>query len=383
MDVFSQSKNLILASQNILLAPSANSTGDGLCSALALFFTLKKLGKNVNIAVEEIPEKFRFLFDLNSQPNKDFIISIDASEKDIAKMRYEKNEKELKIYLTLNRGDLEEKDISFLRPTQANNEPPPVKKQGFSEESFHLLISLGAESLEALGEIFFQNSEIFYQTPILNIDNHTNNEGFGQVNLIETTSSVSESVTDLIRSMASEKEGLIDEKIASCLLTGVIWASQNFRNPKTRPKSFEAAAFLIEQGACHQKIVHHLYKQKTLSQIKLLGRVLEKLNFDRQKDLYFASLTKKDFQECQANSKDLGFVLEEMKFNFRYLPNLLILWENHASPPIIKGVLYSSCFDFLHRILEHFEGISRKEGALFLIREDNLSSAEEKVLKIL
>jgi nanoRNase/pAp phosphatase (c-di-AMP/oligoRNAs hydrolase) len=379
MDVLNQAKNLIEKSRNILLLPSLNSAGDSLGAAFALFFTLKKLGKNVNVVAEEIPEKFHFLSELNSLPSKDFIISINTSEKDITEMRYEKNEKDLKIRLTLNRGEVGEKDVSF-SPLEEKVE---IKKGGLSEESPDLLITLGTSSLEDLREIFFQNSGVFYETPILNIDNHPSNENFGEVNLIEVTSSVSETVTNLINSMERERGELLGSNIASYLLTGIIWSSQNFRNPKTRPKTFETSAFLIERGACHQKIIQQLYKQKEISQIKLLGRILERLNFDKTKGLYSASLTEKDFQECQASSKDLSFVLEEMKFNFRYLPNLLILWESHASPTLIKGVLYSPHPDLLQKVLENFEGISKGEGVLFLIREKELALAEEKVFKIL
>lgn len=379
MEAFSQGKNLIGKSQNILLLPSLNLAGDSLPASFALFFILKKLGKNVNVAAKEIPEKFHFLSELNSLPSREFVISVDASEKNISEIRYEKNEKNLKIHLCLDRGQIGEKDISF-PPLRGGAE---LKKDNFSGENFDLLITLGANSLEDLGEMFSQNSRIFYETPILNIDNRPSNENFGEVNLVEVTASISETVTNLIKSMGSGKEELLDGKIASLLLTGIIWSSQNFRNPKTRPKTFETSALLIEKGACHQKIIQHLYKQKGISQIRLLGRILEKLNFREAKNIYSASLTDKDFQECQASSKDLGFALEEMKFNFRYLPNLLILWEGRASPLLIKGVFYSPHPGHLQRILENFEGVSRGEGVLFLIREGELVAAEEKVLKIL
>ena len=147
MDTFSQAKNIIGGAQNILLLPSSNSAGDSLPASLALFFTLKKLGKNVNIAFEEIPEKFRFLLEQNHISDKDFVISIDTSEKDIAEMRYEKNEKDLKIYLTLNRGDLKKDDISFPR-LEENVE---IKKDNLYDKNPDLLISIGARSLEDLG----------------------------------------------------------------------------------------------------------------------------------------------------------------------------------------------------------------------------------------
>ena len=110
-----QAKNLIEESRNILIVPAQQIRGDSLASALALFFTLKKFGKNVNLSLQEIPEKFRFLTDWQPPSSKDFIIAINGSEKEISEMRYEKNEKGLKIYLTLGQGEISAKDISFLR----------------------------------------------------------------------------------------------------------------------------------------------------------------------------------------------------------------------------------------------------------------------------
>ena len=362
MDALKQSQKLIERSQNILIIPSSPSAqqiqGDSLASALALFFTLKKLGKNTSILIKKIPEKFQFL--INLQPafsSKEFVISIDGSEKEISEMRYEKNEKGLKIYLTLNKGEVSEKDVSCL----AFGQNPD------------LLITLGIRSAEDFTS---------YEAAILNIDNQPSNEDFGEINLIEITSSLAEISTNLIKSMGSGQD-LIDENIATCLLTGIIYASQNFRSPKTRPQAFEASAYLIEKGADHQKIIQHLYKQKNVPQIRILGRILEKLSFDEKKELYCTSLTERDFQECGARPKDLSYAIEELKFNFHYLPNLLILWESHTSPILIKGIIYSTKPELVEKVLENYQGVSRGEIALFLIRDSNLASAKEKMLKVI
>lgn len=367
MDALNQAKNLIVRSQSVLILPSQEIQGDSLVSAMALYSTLKKQGKNANILVEKIPEKFQFLSGWEPEDSKDFIISIDTSKKEISKMRYEKNKKDLKIYLTVNKGGLRKGDVSFSSFDQKPN----------------LLITIGIKSLENLGNLFEQNSRLFYETPILNIDNHPSNENFGEVNLVDVTSCSAEILTNLIKLMESEEEAFLNESVATQLLTGIICASQNFRNPKTRPRLFETSAYLIERGGDHQKIMQHLYKQKSVVQINLLGKILEKLNFDEKKELYSASLTEKDFQESQASSKDLGFVMEELKFNFRYLPNLLILWESHASPSVIKGIFYSSKTELIERILQNYEGVSKGEGVLFLVRENDLDVAREKLLKIL
>lgn len=356
MEAVKLAKSIIDGAQNILIYPSPNSQGDSLGSALALFYTLKKLGKNVNIDLKEIPEKFCFLTDLQSASSGDFVISINTEGKDIGKMRYEKNHNDLKIYLAMNKGEIMRGDVNFFA------------------QNPDLLISLGTQSLGDLPQFFWKSA-------ILNIDNQPQNENFGEVNLTDTTSSLAEITSNLIKSMGGKE--LFDEKIATCLLTGVIWSSQNFRSPRTRPQTFETSAFLIENGANHQEIVQHLYKQKSLPQIKLLGKVLEKLNFHGGKEIYSALLQKNDFNECQAGSKDLAFVLEELKFHFRHLPNLLILWESHASPPITKGIFYSPDLSLSEKIMGNFEGVSRGAGVLFLAKETDLNIVQEKVLNIL
>ena len=365
MDAINQAKNLIEKSQNILIFPSPELQGDSLGSALALFYTLKKLGKNVNIKMGDVPEKFRFLTNHCSAAGEDFVISINTEGKEVSGMRYEKNDRDLKIYLALSKGRVKDEDISFL----------PFPGQELSLTHPDILICLGVQSLECA-------PQTLWSLPILNIDNQIQNENFGEINLIETADSLAEITTNIIK-LLGEQNKLFDRETATCLLTGVIWSSQNFRSSKTRPKTFEASAFLIEKGANHQEIIQHLYKQKSISQIKLLGKILEKLDLYEPKEIYSASVTKCDFNECRAGSKDLAFVMEELKFHFRHLPNLLILWESHASPPLTKGVFYSPDLSLSEKILENFEGASRGNGILFLIRETDLNIAREKVLNIL
>jgi hypothetical protein len=102
-----------------------------------------------------------------------------------------------------------------------------------------------------------------------------------------------------------------------------------------------------------------------------------------ENELYCASLTRGDFDNCQASSKDLATAVEELNFNFHYLPNLLILWESHASPLIVKGIFCSRKTDLIEKILANFEGVAKRTGALFLVRNTDLNSAKEEVLKII
>jgi len=72
-----------------------------------------------------------------------------------------------------------------------------------------------------------------------------------------------------------------------------------------------------------------------------------------------------------------------LKFHFRYLPNLLILWESHASPAITKGIFYSPDRSLTEKIAENFESASKGAGVLFFSKETDLNIVKEKVLNIL
>lgn len=380
--MFNDAKKLIEGYQNIIVLPSEHAQVDSLGAALALSCTLKKMGKNVNLQAGKIAEKFQFLKYEQPGLSKEFVISIEPSGEKIKEMRYEKDGKELKIYLTCEKGAIKEENISFAL-LEKKLSLTSSKTDGKTANRPELLITLGIKSFEDL-EYLNQNTKLLYDTPILNIDNQVSNENFGEVNLINLTSSLSEISTNFIKSI---DENIFDENISTPLLAGIIWFSQNFKNPRTRPRAFETASYLIEKGADHQKIIQHFYKTKPISQIKLLGRILEKLIFDETKKLYHLLLTKKDFRETNTTSKDLSFVIKELKFNFE-IPrfpwsNLLILWESHGSGKLTKGIFYSSESDFLRRILGNFKGVSQGNKALFIVPESDLELAQRKILSVL
>ncbi len=248
-----KAKKLIKEAKNIYILPSKDNQPETILSSLALFYTLKKLNKNVNLIVEEFPQEFQFLIpSLNfiSHP-KNFVISIPNSKAKVSQIRYEKNQEDLKIHLTLDKGNIKKNDISF-----CFNNPKP-----------DLLITVGVKDLEYIKELYQENS--ISDFPILNINNQTGNKNFGQVNLIDTTSSLTEITTSFVKSIDNN---LIDKNIATCLLTGVILSSENFQNKNTSTETFETAAFLIKKEASHQQIIDHLYKATQLPQIKFLGK---------------------------------------------------------------------------------------------------------------
>lgn len=236
-----EAKNLIKSSQDIFIFLSKLAE-KSLGAALSLFYTLKKLGKNVNFYFQEPAKKFQFL----ARPlDKNFTLSINSSGKEISEMRYEKEGDSLKIHLFLKEGEIEEKDVSLIPPKN------PVKPF-FKPE---LLISLGIQKKESLGD-FFKKPGFFNNLAILNIDNQISNENFGQVNLIDPSFSLSELIIELKKEITEkessslfqilflnhflEKLDYLPEKD----LYLVKFSKKDFTNLKAQPKDL---AFVIER----------------------------------------------------------------------------------------------------------------------------------------
>src|SRR3989344_4974962 len=165
-------KQLISEARNICVIPSQHNEPESLSAALALFYTLKELNKNVNLIIQDFPEKFNFLIpslDFISTP-KNFVISIPRNLADVSQVYYEKNEENLKIHLTIDKGSIKKDNISFY----------------FSEAKPDLIITLGIKDFKSELENKLNSFGFILDSPILNIDSletgGQENKKFGKIN---------------------------------------------------------------------------------------------------------------------------------------------------------------------------------------------------------
>ncbi len=362
MDLLQDAKNLIDQSKNIYILPSQERK-ESIISALALFYTLKELNKNVNLIIDEIPERLKFLtpsLDYISHP-RNFIIAVPNALAEISQIRYEKDEKDLKIYLTIDKGNIKKDDISFC----------------FAEPKADLFITIGFKELNYTNQPGLSENNILSNTPILNIDNQGENKNFGKVNLLEPESFLTELIFDLIKLI---DESIIKKNIATTLLAGLIISSDNFQNPKTSSKILEIASFLIKKEASHQQIIDNLYKQKSSSQIKFLGQILNNLNITENNKISWAVLDSPDFQNF--DEKEAMTTIEQLKNNFDF-KNLLVLWKSHASGSVSKGFFYSENYDLIKKMKDEYQGVVRNGIIFFLTGNHDLDFMKNKVLKTL
>ena len=240
-----ETKQIIADSKNIYIIPQEEL--EGLVCALALFYTLKELNKNVNLIIGELPENLKFLapsLDFISYP-KNFVISVPNRIADISQIYYERNDNNLKIHLTLEKGIIKKDDVSFY----------------FSEAKPDLIITLGIKDYQSQLKDRLNPFGFLLDSSILNIDtanledtNGQSNKNFGKINLLGDKS-LTETIISLIKSINNDS---IKKESADCLLAGLIIYTENFKNYKITADVFESAGNLMKRGADFKTIKDNL-----------------------------------------------------------------------------------------------------------------------------
>lgn len=174
-----------------------------------------------------------------------------------------------------------------LHPVLVSPEPLPsgLRYIPGSEEVVHstaapfdLVISLDCSDLERLGQV--TSFEGFSRVPLINIDHHLTNLYFGDVNLVDSyATSTAEIVLRLLDYLAVP----LDEKLATCLLAGIVTDTRGFRTSNVTVQTMEAATRLMKAGASLPYITRYgldsrptsalLLWKEALASLQLKGRV--------------------------------------------------------------------------------------------------------------
>ena len=355
-------------SETILICVGKNPDGDALGSALGFCLALRKMGKKADIvSPTAVLSKYSFLPSSDTITHKlegvrDYILSLDIDKEKLHQLRYEIQNNKLKIFITAKNGDLEQKDII-------------IESARFK---YDLVILLGTSDLENLGNIYDENPDLFYEAPVINIDHNPSNEYFGKINLVDVTaSSTSEIIFNLITDI---KEDLIDEQVATNLLEGIIFKTNSFQNKNTTPKAFLTAASLITRGADKQEIIRYLYKTKSVSALKLMGKIMSNLKYNSEYKLGWSILPNgdDDFIKANASPEKLNLAVKELADSSPEFDLVLLIYKIGGK---IGGIINFSEKLQVDNLAKLLNGKIEENQITFISDEVETKLAEENILQ--
>jgi nanoRNase/pAp phosphatase (c-di-AMP/oligoRNAs hydrolase) len=366
LDIQQQFKNFLEKSKEILVLLPQNPQGDEIGSAWALYFFLKKRGFSPTIGLSgELPSKFSFLpkperIAAEISGARDFVLSFDTTRNKIIRIKTEEKANRYNVYVTPEKGSVDPRDFSFI----------------LAKFNYDLLIVLGCSDLEKLGKIYETNSDLFFEVPIINIDHQSSNENFGQINLVDVTASSTSEIVSL--ALEQNYPEALDEEVANCLLTGIISATNSFQENSTTPKTFLAAANLMDKGARQQEIIRWLYKTQSFSTLKLWGRVMAKLKLEESVKLVWSELTIEDFVYSRTRPEDLQIILEKLKENYSEGKTFLCLFND--TPESTVALIKSVSSELLKKLATVFSGEIKQESLKIKFNSGNLAETGKTVV---
>lgn len=363
-----QIKQLVDQHAHFLLVFPPHDQGDALTSALAMRQFLLTKNKQVDVVASgyTVTKNFHFLPGATAtKPGLEnihkFIIKVDISHAPVETLSYDVKDNWLSIYITPKTGSLTKQE---LRTAQTNFK-------------YDTIFTFGATDLEALGDIFFNNTDLFYRTPVVNIDHTPHNERFGQINFVElTAAATAEATYRLLKQMGAE----IDAPMATTLLTGMTAATKSFTTANVTPATLTTASELVEKGAERDKIVQHLYRTRSVGALKLWGAALGHLTFERGEDLVFTTLTRDDFTRTGTDSTALRGLVDELIMNTPEAHRFVLLYEDAlAEPGVFRGVIATNRNFNALQLVAQFNPEGKEREAHFTVKAATLQEAVEKV----
>ena len=288
-------------SRHVLIALPAHPDVDQLAAAAGLLGVCAKLGKPADAvshgfadaaAHPYLPLMGRVRATL--PPVTTLLIRVPTKDVPLHDLSYRLTDTHLEISVSPKQGGW--------RPEDVRSETSGMK--------YDFIVTLGAADLDALGPLFADQPDMFFKVPTANLDHDPANEHFGTMNYVDLTAA---SVTEVLwRLIKDHDRGLVDEEIATALLAGMISKSRSFTSDKMAPDTLSAAAELVALGADRERIVHGLYRTRSVQTLRLWGRALARLKHDPARKLVWSSLTRHDFALAGATDTELADVLDEL-----------------------------------------------------------------------
>lgn len=238
-----QTADRIKQANNILVTVSNNPSVDQLAACIGLTLALNKMDKHATAVFSGMPPStIEFLqpektLEKTTDSLRDFIISLDKSKAD--KLRYKVEDAVVKIFITPYKTSISDKDLQF--------------SQG--DFNVDVVIALGVHSQTELDQAITSHGRILHDATVITANVEAGGE-LGAINWLDNrSSSLSELAVQLIDILDKK---LLDNQIATALLTGIVAETERFSNDKTSPLTMSYAAELMTAGANQQLVATKL-----------------------------------------------------------------------------------------------------------------------------
>jgi len=233
----------------------------------------------------------------------------------------------LAIYLT----DSGDKDVSIFCIHEIPSSLDFIKQERFilknnlDFKKFDLIITVDCADLHQTG-IPEELTNIKNQMPLINIDHHSTNPFFGDLNIVDPAASAT---AEIVYGLLKKINATFSKEITTSLLTGIITDTTFFSNAATTQKAVAAAGDLLAKGAKFKHVVQNTWCKHSPESLKLWGKVLSELHYNSDYKIVTALVPQEESSDKQEIFEGLANFLTSI-----YEANIIIVMRQDSDDKI-------------------------------------------------
>jgi phosphoesterase RecJ-like protein len=167
-------------------------------------------------------------------------------------------------------------------------------------EAYDLLVLADCATAARVGDVATRNASLFASLPRAIIDHHASNDAAGEADWIDPGAAATCELVALLAVRLGLPLDLGDRTLADVLMAGVVMDTATFAHPNATPRTLAVSAALVAAGAPLSDISRRLYRTKPDTQLRLFGRVLDRLAVSPDRLVIWSTLRNADLADTDA-----------------------------------------------------------------------------------
>jgi bifunctional oligoribonuclease and PAP phosphatase NrnA len=152
-----------------------------------------------------------------------------------------------------------------------------VRTDPEADVPYELILLVDCATTERVGAVRDRHADLFARTPLVTIDHHVSNDAAGPVDWIDPTAAATCEMVALLATRLGVPLDTDDGALATALMAGIVMDTATFAHPNATPRTLAVSGALVAAGAPLSDISRRLYRTKPEAQLRLFGRVLDRL----------------------------------------------------------------------------------------------------------
>lgn len=164
------------------------------------------------------------------------------------------------------------------------------------------LIVVDCGTIDRVGELRRRRPELFDHLPRTIIDHHASNDEGRPGDWVDPEAAATCELVALLAARLGVSLETGRGSLAAALMAGIVMDTATFAHPNATPRTLAVSGALVEAGAPLSEISRRLYRSKPDIQLRLFGRVLDRLATAARGRIIYSALRMADLEATGTDS---------------------------------------------------------------------------------